>query len=173
MKQIPIEYYERSAELLRYEPETGRLIRRVTTSHNAQAGDEAGTEQGSGYRHVSITVEGKNKFLYTHRIIWFMHHGELPDFLDHINGKRSHNRIENLRCATGLQNRQNTRSRKDSSSKYLGVSWFQERKKWVAQIKINGKPTYLGIFIDEVEAAKAYDSAAREHFGEFANPNFK
>ena len=171
MKHIPIEHYERAAEILRYEPETGRLIRRVTTSPTAQADDEAGTTKRS-YSQVSITSNGERRLLYTHRIVWFIHHSELPDILDHIDGDPSNNRVENLRAATARQNTHNRRSRKNSSSKYLGVNWDKQNSKWYAQIRIAGKVKYLGYFTDEIDAALAYDKAAREHFGEFANPNF-
>lgn len=169
---IPLEYYERAAEILRYDPETGRLIWQVATSRNIKEGNEAGIIHNKGYRRVGITIDGKFKLLLTHRIIYFIHHGELPDMLDHRDGNPLNNRIENLRPATRQQNQQNQRSYKNSSSKYLGVSWQKKNKKWRAQIQINGEKRCLGLFDDEIEAAKAYDAGAREHFGEFANPNF-
>jgi hypothetical protein len=58
------------------------------------------------------------------------------------------------------------------SSRYKGVSWHKRDKKFYAAIKLNGRPKHLGAFIDEREAARAYDAAAREHFGDFAVCNF-
>jgi len=59
-----------------------------------------------------------------------------------------------------------------SSSKYKGVAWHKRRGKWQAYIKIGDKIRHLGVFTDELAAARAYDIAARQHFGEFARPNF-
>jgi len=167
------EYYERAAEMLRYEPETGKLIRRVTTSSRSKEGDEAGTISDRGYLYVSVTLDGKRKLFRSHRIVWFIHHNDIPEMLDHVDGDKLNNRIENLRPATHQQNNQNRQSFRNSTSKYLGVSWSTADKKWRAQINLNRKQKYLGSFDDEIEAAKAYDAASEELFGEFANPNFK
>lgn len=97
-----------------------------------------------------------------------------PDgfLVDHRNGDGLDNQKYNLRHATLQEQRQNTRKHEDSSSDYKGVSWSKERRKWVAQICINGKQTSLGRFHNEIDAAKAYDAAAKEHFKEFAILNF-
>ena len=58
------------------------------------------------------------------------------------------------------------------SSKYKGVSWNKGVKKWLAQIGFNDKVIHLGQFGDEIEAAKVYDKAAKELFGDFAHTNF-
>ena len=167
------EYYERAAEILRYEPETGRLIRRVKTQGRGKIGDEAGTINNTGYRRIRVTVNGKTKAFLTHRIIWFIHNGDLPEFLDHRDGDRLNNRIKNLRPATRLENNRNSRNRKNSTSHYLGVYLNKRLHKWCAGIGINGESKHLGVFTDEEEAAKFYDAAAKAHFGEFANLNFK
>ncbi|HEY1248826.1 MAG TPA: HNH endonuclease [Nitrososphaera sp.] len=90
--------------------------------------------------------------------------------VDHINGNTLDNRRENMRFATRSQNMQNARKRKGTTSKYKGVSW--QRGKWIVQIQINGKCSYLGRYSDEEEAARVYDEAAKEAFGEFASLNF-
>ena len=59
-----------------------------------------------------------------------------------------------------------------SSSKYKGVSWNKARKKWEVQFKNNYKSVYLGAYTSEEEAARAYDKAVREHFGDYARLNF-
>lgn len=96
-----------------------------------------------------------------------------PDGLhtDHINGNGLDNRRSNLRACTKAQNAQNQRHKTGGSSKYKGVCWHKLTKKWHASIGIDGKIKYLGLFIDEKEAAKAYNNAADANFGEFARLN--
>ena len=127
----------------------------------------------NGYYNFSHRKKKESKqFQYlSHRMIYYLYHRELPEFIDHIDGNPLNNSLTNLRAATKSQNSMNRRSRINSSSKYLGVCWHKARKKWVAHIRVGGKSTYLGIFICEKEAARAYNKAAAEHFGEFANLN--
>ena len=91
--------------------------------------------------------------------------------VDHINHNGLDNRKENLRFATCRQNSSNTQSRKNSSSQYLGVSWYNKNQKWVAEAKHNYKKYYLGSFTCEHQAALAYNKKAIELHGEFANLN--
>ena len=93
--------------------------------------------------------------------------------VDHNNGSGLDNQRGNLCGCTTAQNGMNTTKRDGwSSSRYKGVSWHKRDKKFYAAIKLNGKSKHLGTFIDEREAAGAYDAAAREHFGDFAVCNF-
>ena len=94
-------------------------------------------------------------------------------FCDHINHDGLDNRRANIRNCTLKQNNANSRSAKNASSKYKGVSWNKLRKKWAAYIKKDYKQLYLGLFENEIEAAKAYDRKAAELFGKFAKLNFK
>lgn len=92
---------------------------------------------------------------------------------DHINGDSLDNRKANLRSATHMQNCWNRgKSSKVGYSKYKGITFHKERQKWAALICVHGRRIFLGKFKDEIEAAKAYDSAAKKHFGEFAKLNF-
>jgi len=92
--------------------------------------------------------------------------------VDHINGNGLDNRKGNLRLCTKVGNGANRRSAIGSSSKYLGVSGSKTRKSWLVQIQSGGMGMYLGVYASEVEAAKAYDVAARKYHGEFARLNF-
>lgn len=92
---------------------------------------------------------------------------------DHIDNNGLNNQKINLRECSSAQNKRNTKSHKDSFSKYKGVSWHKKDKRWRVRIIINSKCTHIGNFKDEIEAAKAYDEMARIHHGEFANLNFK
>ena len=93
--------------------------------------------------------------------------------VDHANHDGLDNRRSNLRVCTLSENARNTHSRKGSSSPYLGVSWASRDSKWRTQISLNGRKINVGYFDDEMAAARAYDAAARKHFREYANPNFK
>lgn len=90
--------------------------------------------------------------------------------LDRINPDVGYSK-ENCRWVTPQQNQMNTSSRVNSTSKYKGVCWFKTREKWVARIMINGKTKHLGYFLDELDAALAYNEAAKELFGEYAHIN--
>lgn len=93
--------------------------------------------------------------------------------VDHINRDTLDNRRENLRLATHSQNAINRGKHRDNTSGYKGVSWFKRDQKWKAQIVTNRKHTYLGLFDNPIDAALAYDQAAKELHGEFANLNFE
>jgi len=76
-----------------------------------------------------------------------------------------------MRVATETQNQGNRRKQK-SSSQFKGVTWYGRKSKWQSQIRFEGKQKHLGYFNSEIDAAKAYDVAARKQFGEFALVNF-
>lgn len=92
--------------------------------------------------------------------------------VDHADGNGLNNRRCNLRQATVAANCWNSNPRCNTSSRYKGVSWHKRVGKWAAAIRLCGRSRHLGYFADEVEAARAYDRAAKEHFGEFARLNF-
>jgi hypothetical protein len=90
---------------------------------------------------------------------------------DHINGNGLDNRRSNLRVATVAQNLWNQGLRVDNTSGYKGV--YPTGRRWRSKIVVAGKRFELGVFDDPADAARAYDQAAREHFGEFAWLNFR
>lgn len=92
--------------------------------------------------------------------------------VDHINGNPLDNRRENLRYATPRQNSWNRGRRSDSLTGYKGVTSRRGGKGFTARIQVEGERKVLGWFKNPVDAAKAYDAAAREYFGEFARVNF-
>lgn len=92
------------------------------------------------------------------------------DIIDHINNNVLDNRKENLRIVTYKQNAMNRSSRKNSLSKYVGVT--KTNNKWTSYINVNNKKIYLGQFDDEIEAAKVRDIATKKYFGEYGNLNF-
>jgi hypothetical protein len=96
------------------------------------------------------------------------------DRVDHENGDPLDNRTCNLRVCNPAQNRANAgpnRLRSGRTSRYKGVSWNKDRRKWVAYIHVDGKSRQLGRYDEEAAAARAYDRAAKETWGEFARLN--
>jgi hypothetical protein len=77
------------------------------------------------------------------------------------------NRRHNLRPTDGQsQNLMNmTKTTSPTSSKYKGVCWHKAAKKWMASIKLHGKPIYIGLFVQERNAAEAYNKSAQHLFG--------
>ena len=92
-------------------------------------------------------------------------------FIDHIDGNGCNNQKSNLRICTCLENAWNVKPRKNTSSKYKGVYYHSQSRKWQARINKNKKAYYLGLFETEEAAAEAYNNAATELFGEFARLN--
>ena len=93
--------------------------------------------------------------------------------VDHINGDRFDNRKCNLRICTKAENNRNkVKTQNKTTSKYKGVYWERSCNRWRVQMEKNGRRYNVGVFKDEVEAAKAYDKKALELYGEFACLNF-
>jgi hypothetical protein len=118
--------------------------------------------------------ELKKTALHMHRLL-------VPDCedVDHINHDGLDNRVYdfatdtgNIRPTTHAENMQNRRTQAHSS-RFKGVSWNARQHKWHAGIRKDGQDTHLGYFHDEETAARAYDAAAVEYFGEFAHLNFE
>lgn len=147
------------AELMKwvdYNPWTGVFIARKSRK-KCRAGNAIGTVMGNGY--IRITLRGRNYL--AHRLAWFYMNEEWPpEQIDHINGQRDDNRIENLRCATPHQNAHNKASTRPDG--VVGVS--PQRGKYVATIGVRGKRHYLGSF-STYEAAVRARRRAEKKFG--------
>lgn len=91
---------------------------------------------------------------------------------DHKDGNGLNNQRDNLRPCTNGQNNGNRRKESGCSSSFKGVYWRKERQQWISRLRRNKQSYFLGCFKSEIDAAKAYDSAAIIHFGEFALLNF-
>lgn len=168
-------------QLLRYEPETGKLFWRergpewfMDGYHSAEvcarrwntknAGKEAFTAVTVGYR-----IGGLFDVLYlAHRIIWKMVHGTDADQVDHIDGNRSNNRIENLRDVSETTNKRNAKRPSHNTSGVVGISFDQSRKQWEAYITLADRKHTLGRY-DEFDDAVAARKAAEIEYGFHAN----
>ncbi len=121
----------------------------------------------NGYFRAAIN---KKNYL-AHRIIFMMHHGFVPTIIDHINGNRSDNRIDNLRAADNSQNAWNRIANKISTSSIKGLR-LRKNNKWEARIQVNNKSKYLGVF-DNIELAELVVIEARNKYHkEFANNGY-
>lgn len=155
-------------QLLRYDPDTGKLFWRERDNPvvNARlAGKEAlSTKDKDGYL---VGLLGGKRML-AHRVVWATVYGSWPTSeIDHINGVKDDNRVENLREATRSQNMQNTERWSTNRSGYKGVCWNKASQKWQAQISNNGI-IYLGLYDTPEAAYAACCEASRRLHGEFA-----
>ncbi|ABK00200.1 HNH endonuclease [Xanthomonas phage Xop411] len=152
--------FEDADKLLAYEPETGVLTWKVPRNGTKGVGSVAGHIHSRGYIHVKV----HGKLYKAHRLAWLISTGAWPSKqLDHINGQRDDNRIENLRECTKAENQQNQGKRSDNTSGIQGVCWHKQTGKWYARIWVNGKQINLGLFNSIDEAAQARAAAKAQH----------
>lgn len=130
-------------------------------------GSPVGQITKAGYRQL----EWGGKLYSVHHIIWAMHTGTWPKLLDHVDGNGINNRLENLREATPSQNAHNARKSRRNTSGFKGVSRHKQTGSWQANIALEGKQYFLGLFDTAKAASEAYDAAAEKMHGEFARTN--
>jgi len=159
-------YYERAREILNYNTRTGEFTR---FNKNTGLYEYAGTTTASGYCRIGLVLNGIQKKLLAHRIAWFIVHGSLPNMIDHIDGDKTNNSINNLRECSKQQNSFNRGKTVNNTSGYKGVSWHNEKNKWRAIVTHDGKSLFLGYFNCPKEASEAYQAKAKELHGEFYN----
>lgn len=165
-------------QLLRYEPETGKLFWRergpewfapkgtmsaegISSNWNSRhAGREAFTSPTRVYRSGSVLGAS----VMAHRVAWAMVHGVWPKLqIDHINGNKWDNRLCNLREVTARENCRNKPSQKNTGPYGVGVRWVKGREKWQASIKANGRTHFLGHFKDGEDAVAARKMAEQKY----------
>jgi len=116
----------------------------------------AGSIHKTGYRHITW----RGKIHKSHRLIFMLHYGYLPPEVDHINGDRADNRIENLRPATRSENQCNRPALASNTSGYPGVSWNKKSNAWIVRVMKNGK-TVVQKYFKDLELAGLVASEAR------------
>lgn len=104
-----------------------------------------------------------DKMRYYHQIVWILYNDNIPDnkIVDHIDGNKINNEINNLRLVTHSENSRN--SYKHRNGRLLGCYLHKQTNKWHSQLYIQGKQKYLGYFDTELEAYEAY-CRAEENF---------
>lgn len=155
-------------QLLRYEPETGKLfwkerpLERFPTERTGRvwnsrfANKEAFSALSRGYHVGTIDYV----MVKAHRVAWAIYYGEWPEVIDHINGDPADNRIANLRDITQAENLTNLARRSDNKSGVTGV--YQMGSRWAAEIRFEGVKNWLGSFATKSEAIEARERAQTE-----------
>jgi len=143
---------DRLKQLYSYDNELGVLRWKNPTNRSVLRGSVVGSLHSSGYMFTTIA----RKMFSIHRLIFILHHGYNPENdIDHINGIKNDNRIENLREVSVICNLRNSKLSKLNRSGVKGVYWKPSSKRWVAEICDNYKSHFLGYYKDLVEASYA------------------
>lgn len=164
MKINPLPTKQRLRFLFDYK--RGVLIRK-TSGYGALKGQKLGWLTPHGYYRAYVDGEE----YAVHRLIWVWHFGSLKTFIDHKNGNKKDNRIENLRLATKAQNEWHKPKRRHNTTGFKNVYKLSKnckgRKRYWAYFTINGKRHGLGMYSTAKHAHLAYKNAAKKHHGEF------
>lgn len=151
---------------LQYDPIIGTFTWRVKPCKNVAVGQIAGSTHRDGYTYICIDY----KSYAAHRLAWAIYYGiDAEREIDHKNGIKHDNRIENLREASSSENMSNYPRPKSNTSGVKGVCWDRCKNLWVARIRIgNGRRKHIGLFDSLEEAAAAYARASEEYHKEFS-----
>lgn len=127
--------------------------------------------KGRGTTYAIGKVKRRGGIIETVRMHQFIIGKKRGKWIDHIDGNGLNNSRSNLRRCSPKQNEGNSNMKSTNTSGFKGVSWDSKRYKWAACIAINYKTIHLGRFSEKLDAANAYDIAAKKHFGRFARMN--
>lgn len=148
---------EELKEILDYNPNTGVFVWKVSKSGVKRIGSLSGSLKKDGYSTIVIN----RKEYKAHRLTWLWVYGEFPKGqIDHINGVRNDNRIENLRDVTPRENLQNKICHREGH--LIGTTYSKQYKKWRSQIQINSKRISLGYYETKEQAHEAYLNKLKE-----------
>ncbi|WP_428700722.1 HNH endonuclease [Stenotrophomonas indicatrix] len=149
---------EKANALFAYDPETGRIVRRITCGGRC-AGTVVGTRRDDGYLDVGVA----GRTVLAHRLAWLLITQEEPPVeIDHINGRKDDNRFKNLRGASRAENNQNRLvPHANNRTGRLGV-YRNRAGRFVARIRVDGRLQHIGVYATPDEASDAYLSAKRQ-----------
>jgi hypothetical protein len=147
-----------------FEYRGGVLLWKIKPAMRVNVGDVAGWRNDKGYQKIFI----KGKQWGVHKIIFLMHHGYMPELVDHIDNNPSNNNIENLRPANKTQNNWNAKIRKDNTSGCKNVNWHSQKRKWQVRLCINKKSVSFGLYNDLEFADLVAQEARSKYFGKFS-----
>lgn len=147
--------------LLVYTPSTGKIVWKVNRGPVLKAGSVAlNCVDSDGYLCGSVNY----KKVRAHRVAWALHYGDWPkNQIDHINGIRSDNRIDNLRDVTQEENLKNCKINSKNTSGQMGVCFIKKTGKWQAEIISAGQKKFLGVFMNKESAILVRRKAEREN----------
>ena len=121
--------------------------------------------KSTGYKLLKVDYRQYRE----HRLVWLYVHGTLPKMLDHIDGDKTNNDINNLRKSTQSQNMHNMTLSSHNTSGVKGVSWNKRAQKWRARIKLKGKEIHIGNFVTLEQAEVSIHKARKKLHKQFAN----
>ena len=133
--------------------------------HGNTGGTIAGSLSACGY--LKVMVDGRQYLV--HRLVFLLHHGYLPVEVDHIDGNKTNNRIENLRAANESLNGRNRKTDRRSRTGIKNVHYDSRKRRYGVRLCIDGKSRRFGTYSTSEEAAAVATTQRNIHFGEFAN----
>lgn len=146
----------------------GHLVYDSDTGLFSRTRGQAPSNRPVSCGYTSVANAGRK--MPGHRMAWLMVYGEVPEFIDHINGVRHDNRLANLRACSREENNRNVKVHADNVVGIKGVSERVHRhatKRWRARLMVHGR-TYCTYHATQEEAAADYRRMAEEHHGDFA-----
>jgi hypothetical protein len=148
--------FDKASDLFMYFPNTGLLFWKELSGRRKNPISSL----SKGYLHG----EHKGKRFKVHKVAWLLFYGNIPDGqIDHINGNRSDNRISNLRSVSNLENHRNMKKFSTNKSGVVGVSWSNERQKWIATITVKRKVIQLGRYLSFDNAVSVRKAAEKQY----------
>jgi HNH endonuclease len=142
-----------------FEYKDGFLYWKKCNSNRVSPGKRVDSFDSKGY--IQTMLFGKRQ--RAHRLIYLYHHGVLPKFIDHIDGNRANNKIENLRPATASENQHNRKARTTNKIGIKNISWSTRDKVWTVGLNVNGTCVFKKSFQD-LELAELVAQEVRDKY---------